>query len=488
MRYFSVIAFSLAGLFALDRCGGMGSSGETVGLKAALSSAAYSVSTTSPFDKIWRAVVEQVAFAAGATRVNKVWALPMFNGEFHPSSMSYVKRESVGADGSFSLSLEEMDWGIVLVDTAQSADLDKIVGYVTMTAGDAGLQNMALGSATDNIDLGTLTSNGTETSSTNTAATNATKFGFTEAQLLAMAKTDDTLKVIKNVFGNFNESTGLYTTIKPFYLWKYSNAIGVIKDTYSTPATTVANFAGYLYYFNSSNTAINYSQVCANTQALAVYPPSTVTNMSQTVTFNATTPLTSAGSSNGTGSDYCGIGHIYLRDDTGKYGSGANFQFNFGISGEYLKPPIPSGNWILKAGSTTIATFDGQLGSPFVASDTTKPIILIPAMKATSSGSNISSVNIRWYQRNATSGAYDEVTDSALLKQMKSVFVEMSQYTGGTYSEMRNFDEGTTDFTFTPSTYSWRFPSLGSGGKAANDIALGYQLNGISYRFEHRMQ
>lgn len=97
MRALLAAFFFLMSVLMLDRCSGGGSSewGSPVVLKGSLSSASYTVSTLSPFDRIWQAVVENLAFASG-TRVDKIWALPMYNGEFHPQAMSSVKRISIG--------------------------------------------------------------------------------------------------------------------------------------------------------------------------------------------------------------------------------------------------------------------------------------------------------------------------------------------------------------------------------------------------------
>jgi hypothetical protein len=493
------LAISLFAFFT--RCGGDGAGGpEAVGLKGKLNIFDYSITTASMrfFDKVWGAFFSlhglwNVFFGRGvkaaSVTVNAVWAVPMYGGEFHPSSMGQAKRVSVGSDGSFSIGVDKQDWAVVLVDTSKTG-LDRIVGYVAMTAGTDGLQKMALSNASaDSVDLGDLSKNGVETSSSRKASDNASVLNFTESQLIAMAKSDDTLRVVKNVFANYDESTGKYTTVKPFYLWKYSDAQNHIVNAYSDAATTVTRFNGFSYYFNSNSSALDFTRVCNQTDLITLTPPSAISDVTETYSFSSSSPISSSGSAqNGTSdSGTCGPGNpgqLYFRDDSGKYGDDHVFQFNFTIGGSYLKQPIPSGNWTLKTGSTTIATFDGQLGSPFQNDDSTKPIIFIPSVKATVASGIVSGIEVKWYLRNS-SGSYEEVTDATLLSQMSSPMAEFSDYSGngGTKSERGNLS---SSWGYSPSQYRWAIPGQGSGTANATDIAITYQLNAVSYRFEHR--
>lgn len=114
-------------------------------------------------------------------------------------------------------------------------------------------------------------------------------------------------------------------------------------------------------------------------------------------------------------------------------------------------------------------------------------MIFIPSVKATTSGSNITKVEVKWYLRNSSSGSYEEITDSTLLDQIQNLAIELTQYTGSTVEERKAEGFTVGDYSFSPSENTWAFPADASGSaKQANSIAVGFDMNGVSYRFEFR--
>lgn len=461
-------------------CGGKGSSSSAVALKGSLSQTDYAYSDLSPAGRLWAALVEGFTFAA-AVPITEIWGLRTYNGEFHPSVFSYVKK-STPSGGSFNIELDTNDWVVLLINGNASDKKDQVVGYVTMTAGSNGLTGLPLGGATGAVDLGTLTKNGEETSSTRTSSDNASTLSLTAAQLESLAASDEGIKTVKNAYRNWDGTT--FLSIKPFHVWYWSGSLSAISNAYSSVSTLVnSKYRGYLFYMNSNHSAINYSSICNQSLALQLVPPSTVTNVSGNGTWTPTSPLDSSiGSRSTSGSNSCGAGNLYLRDDTASYGS---YQFNFSAQGsqssdnEYLGLPIPSGDWTLRVGSTVIGKFEANIGTPFAGNiDTTRPIIFIPSLKANVTGSTVSSVEVKWYLRNSTTGSFDEVTDSTLLGKMSTPIVSFTDYNISSAEEMGTL-AATSGASYTPKS-SYTITSTGLS------IAVTYTKDNTSYRFDFR--
>lgn len=482
-RQLIIATFAVLPLLFHTACGNRDGSGEpTVGLSASLNSTDYTVTGLSIFDKIWESIYAKSVFAVGET-VNEVWALPLYNGEFHPSVFAYAKRATVTSSG-FELTLEKRNWVLILLNTSAASRADQVVGYVAMTVGDFGLQNIPLEAASGNLSLGELTRSGTETRSSKTAEDNSATVGVTTANLLAMAKSDDTLKVIKNSYRNYNGS--LFTTIKPFFAWSKSTIGTSINNTYSSPASTIASdFKGYLFYMNSNDlSTVSFSRICAGSDTMTLLPPTSVTNNSATKTFSPGDPFSSAyGTGSGQSGTSCGVGtNLYIRDDSATYSS-VQFNFSANVSGGsngYLAPPIPSGDWTLKVNSTTVASFEGNLGNPFESNDTTKPIVPVPAIQATVSGSTISSVQLKWYQRAIGGSTYTEITDATQLAQLSSVAIGLTDYgVSPRRDEMSSTLTTSTGYSFTPSTYTW-------GTTSGVSISVSFTIFGVAYYYDWR--
>ncbi len=472
-----ITLFSFLGLIQCSKK----SSGEAeISMKATLAATDYTTARLDIFDKVWAVLVEGFTFAS-ATQVTDVWAIPLYSGEFHPTAFNYVVKGSVSSN-SVSLNLSKKNWVAILLDSTKADKKDQVVGYVTMTSGSAGLTGMPLGNASGNIDLGELTKNSTtdETSSSKTTTDNAAALSLSVDQLSKMAVSDDSVKTVKNAYRNFDGTT--FFAVKPFYVWSWDSAATSITDTYSNVETLVASkFKGYLFYMNSNSSAINYSGICAQTTAMTLTPPSTVSNVSGGGSWTTSSPLTSATGTKSTSSNSCGAGNLYLRDDTASYGS---YQFNFSASSsgtnEYLAPPVPSGDWSLKVGSTEVGKFEGNIGTIFVGNDTTKPIVFLPSIKVNKSGNNVGSVELKWYMRNSTTGAMEAVTDGTLLDQMNSLAIYITDYSTSPRTEDYSSQlTSSTGYKFTPT----KTFAMNSG----LSISVSYVINNVSMYIDHRL-
>ncbi len=465
----------------LASCGGSDSSSPVV-VTGKLSASDYAIASNQHFQRLWALLFEPIAVASSTT-VNKIWAIPLYNGEFHPTVFNYVKEITPNSDGSFSIGLDQKGWVLILLDTNQAARKDQVVGYVTMTAGSNGLTALPLSGASGTVDFGDLSKSGDETTSTKDNDDNAAPISITSDQLLALALSDNGIKTVKNAYRNYDGTT--FTSIKPFFTWgKSSGASADILDTYTSVSDMVSNrFNGYLFYMNSNHSAINYTNICAQSTGMTLYPPSSVTNIGNTATFTTSIPISSLGGSASTNGNSCTANQLYLRDDTATYGS---YQFNFsagatGGANDYLSPPIPSGDWTLKVGSTTIAEFEGNVGSIFLNDNTTKPIVILPSIKATTSGGNITRVDVRWYVKDNDAGTFSEVTDTTLLGQLKSVSIFLTDYNSSPYASESVSCDSASGCTLTPSARTW------SSSTANTSISVSYTVNNIAIYIDYRL-
>lgn len=481
-KTYLVLWITLFSLLGLTQCSKRGTSEGEINLKGTLAATDYTTARLDIFDKVWAVLVEGFTFAS-ATQVTDVWAIPLYSGEFHPTVFNYVIKGTVTSN-SVSLNLSKKNWVAILLDSTKAAKKDQVVGYVTMTAGSAGLTSMPLGNASSNIDLGELTKNASsdETSSSKTATDNATALSLSVDQLSKMAISDDSIKTVKNAYRNYDGST--FLSIKPFFVWSWSGAASSITDTYSNIETLVASkFQGYLFYMNTNSSAMDYSAVCAQTKALTLTPPTTVTNVSGGTSWTTTSPLDSTVGTKSTSGNSCGAGNLYLRDDSATYGS---YQFNFSASNvggnnEYLAPPIPTGDWTVKVGSTEIGKFESNVGTIFVGDNTTKPIVFLPSIKVNKSGNNVASVEVKWYLRNSTTGVMEEVTDGTLLDQMSSLNIGITDYSTSPRTEEMNSStiNSTTGYKFTPTKTFAMNTGL--------SFSVSYVFNNVSIFVDYRL-
>ena len=101
------------------------------------------------------------------------------------------------------------------------------------------------------IDLGILYTEAglDEARSANKDEENATLFNFTLDQLKKIARTDNMLKFIKNVYINCNESTGAFYTSIPAFTFRdslsmienqWANPVDIVNNPYFTPLVSIA--------------------------------------------------------------------------------------------------------------------------------------------------------------------------------------------------------------------------------------------------------
>ena len=442
--------------------------------------ASYTIAGNSWLDGIYNVLFGSKAIASGVT-ADKVWALPTVHGAVTPSAFSSMQVGDIGTDGSFSLQLsKDYDWVLLLIDTTEPLKRDQVKAYIAMSDIDGSMLEMPMQDASSNIDLGTLEPSGNEAVSSTSLADNADKFTLSLAQLKEIARTDDVLKSIKNTYINYDDTTGTYLNIQPFFGWRDESGSISIYNMFSDPATTIANHNnGYSYYFNTNSNAIDFTKVCDQSVLLTLHPPATVTRVGGTPSWGTTTPFTNSGTVYTNTGTVCGGGDLYLRND------GSELSFNY-AGGVFWATPIVSGYWEIKYDGTKLFEFDGTLGSPFENDDITKPIVYIPALKAVVTNGTIDYFELKWYLRNSN-GGYDEITDfTTFSHSVENASVYLTQYSGTRIDDSIELTAATNYASAIPPR-QWTFLGQSTtSGAFAEEITVTYQMNGIGLRFEWR--
>ncbi len=464
-------------------------------------------------------------FAGTATTVDQVWAVRLgFDGEASPDSIAGRQEFDIGEDGSFELALDaDGDYVLLLVDSTAADKKDRIKAYVSIQDVDGSLMQIPAGDSGEgdsggdhegdegggdheegegdsphedegdgeggHLDLGECNEDGDEAVSTETLQDSADAFSLTLDQLQEIARTDDVLKVLKNVYVNYDEETDTYLEIWPFFGWQDTAGEIAIGNVFSDPAVTVADHNnGFSYYFNTNSAAYDFDTLCDQTQAYTLNPPAQVEQVDgQAGPWTFADPWTNQGTSWNTGSSACGVGEMYASEESGDFG-GTSLTFNY-AGGTFWKIPIVEGWWQLQVDGTKVFEFDGRLGSPFEENDPAKPVVYIPSLKAVVTTGAISSFEMKWYLRN-DGGTYDEVTDLEMLdRSTASVVVSLTDYSGTSGNGGLRIEENATMNGLTAATppSGWRF--LGDGSttsKVAEEITITYEQRGIRFRFEWR--
>ena len=358
---------------------------------------------------------------------------------------------------------------------------------MTLSAGDAGLQLLPLSDAKGDIDLGEVTKNGLETKTSRTVVDNAGAIGLSAESLLLMAKTDDTLDLIRNIYANYDESTGQYVMVMPSFSWSYGE---LLVDTVSDPAATVRRLRGYEISFVTNNPTLDLKKTCDQTDALVMVPPSRVATLGDAMDWSPEKPFSS-----GTGRAYqyepdaCSAGDFYFNEEKGDPSGRRLFIGMQCASGrelcEYMKTPVPSGEWKLRSGAAELAVFDGSLGTPFEDNNTSKPTIPIPSIKVVSAEGTVKRVEVSWNLRNPD-GGYARLEDKAYLKS-RLPFVGIALSNFAIKREDDKYEAAAlsadTNYVFTLKEQAWGVPGSGKGSAEAQYISLSFYKDGVDYKF-----
>lgn len=254
---------------------GDGSSSSSVSIKGTItSSSSRSVMGRALSDIGDISQIVAVAMDGGSTNLNK------------------TKEVSVGSDGSFEVGFDSADsdsntkWVLMMSKEGNTIE-DKIAAFVSMSQGDDAMTSFPMSGASGAIDLGGLSLNGSETTSSNSISDNAANFTQEESELLEMAKLDNSEKMIMNKYINTDTQTGVsYSAYVKF--WYDAN---LSKNEFFNVADY--DYGGYRIGLGSSHDdRSEFNSVCNGDKKIEFIPPSSIIISDTNVTVSPENPFT----------------------------------------------------------------------------------------------------------------------------------------------------------------------------------------------------
>lgn len=518
-------------ILTLASCGGGGggsSGGDTMSISAKIDSS-YTVSATPSFlDYVQDALFGKRAMAiSSGTFVNKVVAIPTYQGEYGPSMLGIMKSVDIASDGSFDLSLaKSYEWVLLLVDSTATDKNDKVVGYVAAQVDtDNNLIAFSGASLASGIDLGDLSKSGNEAVSSRSGSANAASFSLSLDGLKATAKADGGYKHLINLYLNYDATSG--DSYLPQLEYEFSaGTVSNAADKDPTSATIEA-YSPEGFDISIETNVISASLkdgICGTSIPVELVPPATLNNVTNTLTWTNTSGFKNDGVAPGcsdTGCNNLGSGNsanwlqssgseqrYYCYDaDFGAQISTdySNALIQFGFNKIQL-PTIgmPAGMWAYKVNNIEVASFDLGVASPVNASgklDATP----VPAIRInTGINGQITGLVVKWFQYNAGTNQYDELTTDELAAieiLVKDTFLDVVDDDGTTISsgaihlngnsDPGFYDNGLHDgsslvFPSAPAD-AWYIPgSIGASqpqNLVAQQIVLGLTMGGSLYNF-----
>jgi hypothetical protein len=423
-------------------------------------------------------VAAPAALAAGTA--NEVIAIPVDRGWLGTSNMQWSVTAPLAGDGTFSLQLDKSsDWLLVLADT-NTTGVGRFLGSVNVRT-DVGADLIELPFTTAAIDvlaLGTVTHT-LSWDATSGTTVDATAFKLNDAQLSALAKSDDIFRNAMNLVNNYGTYAGpgvSYYMRTDFGWW---DAASVLTTSYSDPAVLAAGYQGQSFQLETNQTEFTIDALCAHSTIVTVDPPGVVTI--DGVGYSASNPLTSANVTCDTlvtnsGTSMSGwSGPLYM---SGGYGP-AGFSIK-------STPTSPPGLWTWKVNGNVRAQFDVAGVNPPVT-DTGAPKGIIPSFKInTQPDGRITSVDVKWFYYAPETGTFVllDPADLAVLRYLiRGLEVNLSSTVGGvTTTESLSIDP-TFESRAIPTRYTWYYGGTPPTPQQAAELMGFYDSGGFGYFF-----
>lgn len=243
------------------------------------------------------------------------------------------------------------------------------------------------------------------------------------AQTIAnMASTSNALKTVKNVWMNADPKTGVEILPTPSFTW------GTATSDSAEGHNDVAKFqyGGFSSYISLFKTKISLASACAADEddrtILGIYPPVEVVD-SLGDTYGPATPRTNAGalseplaSEGGGERQRCMVGSAYVAGND--YLKGEVEQL--GLIGTYEGAETPTGLWLLKKATTTLAYFDLAITDPRDADGV--PRIFIPSLTwdVEESTGKITAYHVAFNVWNPATKKYERITDVEAFERIRT--------------------------------------------------------------------
>jgi len=422
-----------------------------------------------------------IARADGEVAIDKIWITPLYGGDPNRIASQYMGEHIQFLDitsGSFNVGIDtdvSEDWLILLIDSTKAAKKDQVIAYVTMGLGDDNMIKIPAGDASgDEIDFGTLDDNGNgEAVNSNSAATNEAFFELSPANLLAIAKTDDMLKAVKNIYINYNSSTGYFYHAMPIFNFKSGTISSLIDAAPSAAAAaSIVSASNRMYHFIIKTNAGPWID---SDETPEDNPPATVTLVPpENITIGSWDGITT-NVYGPTGTDGTAIPNTYGYVDHNAPNTPSD-QLILGYT--YFSGEIAEGYWELRNDSTTLCTFDVSQAFSVDALDNPKIFVPVPSLELDASR-NITKITITWYMYDSTTSPYyTAVTDTTILESTAagSLYLQISEN-----NDNISLPFAQTEITSTAFNGTHNVDTLIAN--PAYSIVLNYVMNGVTFRF-----
>lgn len=356
--------------------------------------------------------------SSAMTNADEVWAVQVESNGYIGDEIFDNKIVGTITDGNLSITLpQDSHYMLLLVDSDAPAVEDVILGYIGIDDTN-NLLEFPAASASGDVDLGNLTDESGEYVSEDDIETHEASFDLGLSDLRTLARTDDTLREVVNVYMNAQNTWASWAEVGVhWYAIPLDDSIG----SYVSPSVWVANnYAG----MDARIAVSDYPGVAigdfeGGSLSLQVIPPGTVQNTSGSYTWSTTDPLSLDGSPNsieyGEMSYPNGmIARSYSDGDLGvtEFSTSPGQLFvefgNVGSLGDGLDSPLPAGVWEIQFGTDVVARYDLSVSEPIDSAGIAR--VLIPTINVNIDGSNtIKTIDIRWYLYADQLNDYEEI-------------------------------------------------------------------------------
>lgn len=515
-------------LFSLSACSGGGDddsspSSRSISLSAVIDGSYNVAYTPTVIDHVKDLIFGERAIAVSSGTVDRVVAIPTWQGSYGPASFDSMVTADVENDGSFNLNLtESYEWVVLLTDSSATSVTDKVAAYVVLTV-DASENLVAFSGSTiaSSVDLGTLSKSGNEAQSSRTAEDNSSSFNLTLNQLSSLARSDDGYKHLINLYLNYNPVTKASYAAQLQYGWK----AGAITDVGNKDpqATTIDSYQPEGFDITIETAVVSEELkdgICGMTTAIELIPPGDLISADGSITWTSASGFKNDGSgSNSTDLGYNNLGadnssHWYQNDRYYCYDDDFSAQITSDFSNSLIgfgsslniQIPItgmPEGLWIYNVGGTDVAWFDLAVSSPVSAPgvfDTTP----IPGIRLNHNNDDeITGIVVKWFQYDAALSQYIELTDeqtAAIDSLVGNTFIDIMDEdgsdpysnpetihlypTGAPEIESSGLIDGSS-IVFPTGTGAWLMPNStnGDGNLIPTHIRIGMHMGGSLYNF-----
>ena len=332
------------------------------------------------------------------------------------SNIANAVEAVINEDRTFSLEISEHSQNLVLllVDTSRERH-SQIVGYVSIADIDETLILFPVENQEGDLDLGTVELEGDEGVSETILSETQTIFNITIEALQEIARSDNMLKLVKNLYMNWD---GQDTYWEPFvqYQWvAQSMDTASVTNTRNSPEDYT--YYGYRMDFSANKQSyFTMDEICSVSKTLQLIPPADITD--GTRTWGPTAPFSN---------DTFGSEPIEYRTDGTRFGG----DDDWGVRDQHpeleldevldigmhvdLVGQVPHGFWRMNLDGEDIAFFDLGVSDPFSAAG--NPINIVPVLYFDCEPDRlINSIKFFRYQYNNSTGTYEDVGDSLVVR------------------------------------------------------------------------